>query len=88
MKWLARLAGGMAGVAVALPVHGQELLYEIIGRGPSLLSGSVAPVGDVTGDGLPEFVFGAYGPLSAGGMVALVDGLTGVSLHSILGPGD
>ena len=87
MRQITKPIGPLLVVAMAYPVKAQELLYEIVGRGPSVLH-NVAPVGDVNGDSIPEFVFGGYGPFGVGGMVALVDGLTGVILQSALGPGD
>ncbi len=59
---------------------------EVVGRTIGAAVNSVAPVGDLTGDGILEFVVGANEQGPHGGFVMVVDGASGEFIREHIGP--
>jgi len=62
------------------------LLYQITGdNSGDRLGNSVAGVGDVNGDSVPDFIVGAYGSNSSAGSARVCSGLNGSLIHQVNG---
>ncbi len=64
----------------------QEQLLEVTGRAHAAGAHTVAPVGDITGDGIAEFVVGLISVWGKGGGVLLCDGANGEIVRSHVAP--
>ncbi len=76
----------MALVWLSAPAFPQEQLMEVVGRTIGGGVNSVAPVGDLTGDGIQDFVVGADRQGPHGGFVLVVDGASGEFIREHSGP--
>ena len=89
MSTVARISGSLVAVlfvGLCAGAFGQEQLMEITGRVHGHSVNSVAPVGDLTGDGTLDFVVGADSIFTRGGFVMVVDGASGEFIRQHSGP--
>lgn len=87
----AKSLAAVAGVsALAFPAFGAPLRYTVpAAAGNSLLGSSIVALGDLDGDGVPDFAVGDPGYTAAGfsasGQVLILSGTDGSVLHTLLG---
>ena len=89
MSTMARMLGSLVAVlfvGLCAGATAQEQLMEITGRVHGHSVNSVAPVGDLTGDGTLDFVVGADSIFTHGGFVMVVDGASGEFIREHSGP--